>query len=194
MGRDQLTPFFRTPAQGRVLAAILFARPEERLTISEIGRRARVPSSSAHREVDRLERYGLVTSERFAQARVVRPNERSPYLGDLRSLVLKAYGPAAVLGELLAQLEGIEGAYVFGSWAARHAGETGPPPGDIDLLVVGNPDPAGLDAVLRDAEAVLAREVQPTVVSPSEWESADSSLLRTIKERPLVPLTTDSDA
>jgi predicted nucleotidyltransferase len=194
MGKDQLTPFFRTPAQGRVLAAILFARPEERLTISEIGRRARVPSSSAHREVDRLERYGLVTSERFAQARVVRPNERSPYLGDLRSLVLKAYGPAAVLGELLAQLEGIEGAYVFGSWAARHVGETGPPPGDIDLLVVGNPDPAGLDAVLRDAEAVLAREVQPTVVSPSEWESADSSLLRTIKERPLVPLATDSDA
>jgi predicted nucleotidyltransferase len=194
MGKDQLTPFFRTRAQGRVLAAILLARPEERLTVTEIGRRAQVPSSSAHREVDRLERYGLVTSERFAQARVVRPNERSPYLGDLRSLVLKAYGPAAVLGELLAQLEGVEGAYVFGSWAARLAGETGAPPGDIDLLVVGNPDPPGLDAVLQDAEAILGREVQPTVVSPSEWEAADSPLLRTIKERPLVPVATDSDA
>src|ERR671938_515232 len=102
MGRDELTPFFRTPSQGRVLAAVLLARPE-----------------------DRLERYGLVTSERFAQARVVRPNERSAYLGDLRSLVLKAYGPAVVLGELLAPLDGIEAAYVFGSWAARLAGETG---------------------------------------------------------------------
>jgi predicted nucleotidyltransferase len=193
MGRDQLTPFFRTPAQGRVLAAILLARPEERLTVTQIGRRAQVPSSSAHREVDRLERYGLVTSERFAQARVVRPNERSPYLGDLRSLVLKAYGPAAVLGQLLAPLKGIEAAFVFGSWAARLAGETGPPPGDIDLLVVGTPDPAGLDAVLQDAEATLGREVQPTVVSPSEWEAADSPLLRTIKERPLVPLA-GSDA
>jgi predicted nucleotidyltransferase len=193
MGRDQLMPFFRTPAQGRVLAAILLARPEERLTVTQIGRRAQVPSSSAHREVDRLERYGLVTSERFAQARVVRPNERSPYLGDLRSLVLKAYGPAAVLGQLLAPLKGIEAAFVFGSWAARLAGETGPPPGDIDLLVVGTPDPAGLDAVLQDAEATLGREVQPTVVSPSEWEAADSPLLRTIKERPLVPLA-GSDA
>jgi len=101
---------------------------------------------------------------------------------------------AAVLGGLLASLKGIEAAYVFGSWAARLAGETGPPPGDIDLLVVGNPDPAGLDAVVQEAEAALGREVQPTVVSPSEWESADSPLLRTIKGRPLVLLAPNSDA
>jgi hypothetical protein len=194
MGRDQLTPFFRTPAQGRVLAAVLLARPDERLTVTEIGRRAQVPSSTAHREVDRLERHGLVTSQRFAQARIVRPNELSPYLGDLRSLVLKAYGPTAVLSELLASLEGIEAAYIFGSWAARLAGNVGPPPDDIDLLVVGHPDSVGLDAALQEAEALVAREVQPTVVSPSEWKSADSPLLRTIKERPLVRLATGSDA
>jgi MarR family len=188
MGRDELTPLFRSPAQGRILAVVLLARPEERLTISEIGRRADVPSSTTHREVDRLERFGLVTSERFAQARVVRPNESNPYLGDLRSLVLKAYGPAAVLGELLAPLASIDAAYVFGSWAARLGGEAGPPPGDVDLLVVGTPDPAALDAAMQEAEGTLGREVQPTVVAPGEWESGQSPLLRTIKERPLVPL------
>jgi predicted nucleotidyltransferase len=134
-----------------------------------------------------------VTSERFAQARVVRPNEGNPYLADLRSLVLKAYGPAAVIGELLAPLADVEAAYVFGSWAARLAGEAGPPPGDVDLLVVGSPDPAALDAVVKEAEATLAREVQATVVSPSEWDSAQSPLLRTLKERPLVPLALGSD-
>jgi predicted nucleotidyltransferase len=193
MGRDELTPFFRSPAQGRILAVVLLARPEERLTITEIGRRARVPSSTAHREIDRLERFGLVTSQRFAQARVVRANEANPYLGDLRSLVLKAYGPAAVLGELLAPLADVEAAYVFGSWAARLAGEAGPPPEDVDLLVVGNPDPAALDAVMKEAEAMLAREVQATIVSPAEWDLAQSPLLRTIRERPLVPLAIDSD-
>jgi hypothetical protein len=193
MGRDELTPFFRSPAQGRILAVVLLARHEERLTITEIGRRARVPSSTAHREIDRLERFGLVTSQRFAQARVVRANEANPYLGDLRSLVLKAYGPAAVLGELLAPLADVEAAYVFGSWAARLAGEAGPPPEDVDLLVVGNPDPAALDAVMKEAEAMLAREVQATIVSPAEWDLAQSPLLRTIRERPLVPLAIDSD-
>jgi predicted nucleotidyltransferase len=194
MGRDELTPFFRSPAQGRILAVILLGRPEDQLTITEIGRRARVPSSTAHREVERLERYGLVTSQRFAQSRVVRPNERNPYLVDLRSLVMKAYGPAAILGELLARLTGVEAAYVFGSWAARLAGDPGPPPGDVDLLIVGNPDPNALDAAMQEAEAILSREVQPTVVSPSEWDSAQSPLLRTIKTRPLVPLAASTDA
>jgi predicted nucleotidyltransferase len=195
MGRsDQLTPLFRSPSQGRILAVLLLGRPEESLTISQIGRRARVPSSTAHREIDRLERHGLVTSERFAQTRLVRPNERNPYLDDLRSLVLKAYGPAAVLAELLSRVAGIEAAYVFGSWAARLAGDAGPPPGDVDLLIVGHPDPDALDAVVREAEAILGREVEPTVVSPSEWEAARSPLLRTIKKRPLVPVEPNRDA
>jgi predicted nucleotidyltransferase len=191
---DQLTPLFRSPSQGRILAALLLGGQEEPLTISEVGRRARVPSSTAHRELDRLERYGLVTSQRFAQTRLVRPNERNPYLEDLRSLVTKAYGPAAVLGKLLARVEGIEAAYVFGSWAARLAGEAGPPPGDVDLLVVGDLDVDALEAAVREAETTLGREVQPTVVSRSEWEAARSPLLRTIKKRPLAPVTpTDDD-
>jgi predicted nucleotidyltransferase len=192
--QDQLTPLFRSPAQGRILAVVLLARPDEPLTISEIGRRADVPSSTAHREVERLEQYGLVTSQRFAQSRVVRANDRNPYLDDLRSLVMKAYGPAAVLGELLGQLRGIETAYIFGSWAARLAGEAGPPPGDVDVLIIGTPDPEALDAAVREAEATLGREVQPTVASSSEWEAARSPLLRTIKKRPLVPISTTSDA
>jgi predicted nucleotidyltransferase len=172
---------------------LLLGRQDEPLTISEIGRRARVPSSTAHREVARLERYGLVTSERFAQTRLVRPNERNPYLDDLRSLVMKAYGPVAVLAELLAGVSGIDQAYVFGSWAARLEGQAGPPPDDVDLLVVGNPDFDALEAAAKEAEAALGREVQPTVVSPSEWEASQSPLLRTIKKRPLVAVTPTGD-
>ena len=194
MGReDQLTPLFRSPSQGRILAVLLLSQLEEPLTITEIGRRARVSSSTAHREIDRLERYGIVTSQRFAQTRLVRVDERNPYLEDLRSLVMKAYGPPALLGQLLGDVAGIEAAYVFGSWAARLAGERGPPPGDVDLLVVGHPDLDALEAAVREAEASLGREVQPTVASPAEWEAARSPLLRTIKKRPLVPVASSRD-
>jgi predicted nucleotidyltransferase len=190
---DQLTPLFRSPSQGRILAVLLLGQPEETLTITEIGRRARIPSSTAHREIDRLERYGILTSQRFAQTRLVRVDERNPYLEDLRSLVMKAYGPAAILGQLLGDVSGVEAAYVFGSWAARLAGDSGPPAGDVDLLVVGHPDPDGLDAAVREAEASLGREVQATVVSTAEWAAAESPLLRTIKKRPLVPVASSRD-
>ena len=194
MGRnDQLTPLFRSASQGRILAAILLGRPEEPLTVSEIARRAHVPSSTAHREVDRLEHYGLVTSQRFAQSRVVRPNERNSYIDDLRSLVLKAYGPSFVLGEALAAVAGVEAAYIFGSWAARLRGEPGPPPEDVDVLIVGDPNPAAVDETMQEAEATLGREVQATVVSPGEWRAASSPLLRTIMRRPLVPIVPVGD-
>jgi predicted nucleotidyltransferase len=60
---------------------------------------------------------------------------------DTRDLVTVVLGPAEVLSQELYGLKEISGAAVFGSWAARLAGEPGPSPADIDLLVVGRPRP-----------------------------------------------------
>jgi hypothetical protein len=38
--------------------------------------------------------------------------------------------------EELEGVEGIEKAYLFGSWAARYAGEAGRAPADLDVLVI----------------------------------------------------------
>jgi len=77
---------------------------------------------------------------------------------------------------------------IFGSWAARLSGEAGPPPGDIDVLVVG-------DTALRDevyaaaerAEARLGRPVNPVLRSVDAWRHAASDpLLDEIQRRPVV--------
>jgi hypothetical protein len=39
-------------------------------------------------------------------------------------------------------IPGVKQVVIFGSWAARYAGRAGPPPHDIDVLVVGKVDPA----------------------------------------------------
>jgi predicted nucleotidyltransferase len=118
----------------------------------------------------------------------VRPDEGNPYIDDLRSLVLKAYGPTFVIGDAVAAVAGVEAVYIFGSWAARLGGEPGPPPEDVDVLVVGEPDAAVVDAALQEAEARLGREVHATLVSPAEWRAGTSRLLRTIMRRPLVQI------
>ena len=48
-------------------------------------------------------------------------------MAPLRQLVTIALGPAAVLARGLADVPGIEAAFVFGSWARRALGEAGPP-------------------------------------------------------------------
>jgi predicted nucleotidyltransferase len=52
-------------------------------------------------------------------------------------LLLRPFGPRQVLAEELEGAEGIDGAYLFGSWAARYPEEVGRPPADLDVLVIG---------------------------------------------------------
>jgi predicted nucleotidyltransferase len=70
----------------------------------------------------------------------------------LTDLLTVTYGPLPVLTEELRTVPGIAKAYLYGSWAARYSGEPGPPPNDVDVLVVGDAD---ADALPRIAEKVL---------------------------------------
>ena len=67
-------------------------------------------------------------------------------------LLALTYGPAAILPELLARVDGVREAYIYGSWAARYRGEPGTEPRDVDVLVVGDADEDDLDDVARAAE------------------------------------------
>ena len=59
----------------------------------------------------------------------------------------------------------MEEAYIFGSWARRYEGELGPPPADIDVLIVGDADPEDACKGLQDLFDV---EVNSVVVSRLE--------------------------
>lgn len=58
-----------------------------------------------------------------------------------------------MLAEELEGVRGIEKAYLFGSWAARYAGEAGRPPADLDVLVIGSLNRDELDDAAQRAES-----------------------------------------
>jgi predicted nucleotidyltransferase len=183
-----LLPIFRSSGQAKLLAQ-LFALPEgEGVTLAALGRAAGLAPSRVHREVESLESAGLVRSERLGTARLVRPNVDSPYYPELRALLLKAFGPAAVLESLLRELPGVEEASLFGSWASRYLGEPGPAPSDIDLLVVGDVGPGDVYRACRQAEGVLGLPVSPTILSRQEWSDRVSDFVRAVHEGARVPL------
>lgn len=64
-------------------------------------------------------------------------------------MFLKAVGPVQVLSENLRRINGIEQAFIFGSWARRYHGETGVAPSDVDVFVVGDPEPNLVDEACR---------------------------------------------
>lgn len=95
----------------------------------------------------------------------------------------------------MAGIDGIDSAFIHGSWAARHEGEEGERPvGDIDLLVLGTPDRDQLYAAVSAAEDRLGRPVQITI-RPQDWLADGSGTFHaTVTERPMVAIIGPADA
>lgn len=176
-----LLPILRSQAQARLLTTLLLD-PEQTWTVSSLSRRADVSQPTATREVQRLERAGLVVVSGNRSARSISVDAGSPYYPELASLVLKAFGPGRVIADALAGVDGVEEAWLFGSWARRYLGEPGGSPVDIDLLVVGEPDLDALATETTRAGTTLGRPVGATVLSRAEWTDASTGFVRAVRD------------
>ena len=181
-------PLFRSEGQARLLTRLFlsFGRPDAPL--AEIARELALDPGGVAREADRLEQAGLIRSSRVGRQRHLRANTDSPYYQPLRDLLARAYGPPALIGRALGQLDGVAKALIYGSWAARYQNQPGPPPNDLDVLVVGNPQRRALVRTARELSAELGLEVDPHVVSLADYEEGPTGFLRAIKQGPLIEL------
>lgn len=188
-----LLPILRSQQQGEILA-LLLGDPGRELSLTEISRLTGAPHPSVYREVERAEQAGLVTTRKVGNTRLVRADASSPYFAGLAEVLTRAFGVPAVLAEELRPVSGIEQAYVYGSWAARHDGQPGRRPvGDIDVLVLGTPDRDHLYDALGVAERRLGRPVQATVRDADWLSSGSGSFHDTVTSRPMLKLAVGSD-
>lgn len=182
-----LLPLFRSDGQRRLLARIYLA-PDRPAPMSELARELAIDRGGLKREADRLERAGLIRSERVGRQRYLYPDESSAYFRDLYSLLVKAFGPAMLIAPELAAMDGIDAAYLYGSWAARYHGEVGLDPADIDVMVIGTPSRIAVAGAERRLTERLGREVNISISSREEWSAAESGFLQEVRQRPLVPI------
>jgi len=157
--------------------------------MSDLARELDAPVSTVAREIVRLEHAGLLTTRRIGRARLVASNDDNPATGPLRDLVMIAFGPQQVITEEFSDLDGVEELLIFGSWAARYRGEAGPPPGDVDVLVVGHPDRDAVYDAAERSSGRLGREVNSVVVKPEQWQEAVEPFLQEVQRRPTLVLT-----
>jgi predicted nucleotidyltransferase len=184
-----LLPILRSQQQGEILA-LLLGDPDLELSLTEIAARTSAPHASVHREIERAEQAGLVVTRKVGATRLVRANTISPYYAGLAEVLTRAFGVPAVLAGALHRVNGIAAAYLYGSWAARHEGQTGQRPvGDIDVLVLGEPDRDQLYAALSDAEDRLGRPVQATIRGADWLDTGSGAFHDTVTSRPLLRLT-----
>jgi AraC-like DNA-binding protein len=182
-----LMPIFRSQHQAALLAWLLL-HPEHEYTLTELAKRLDVPLTTLQREAQRLVRAGILQDRTLGRARLLRANLSNRAAVPLTQLLEVTFGPETVIGEEF-DLTNAEQVLIYGSWADRYHGTPGPPPNDVDVLVVGRLDRADVYDAADRAQVRLGMQVNPGVRTPDQWASDADSLIQQIKASPTVDVT-----
>jgi hypothetical protein len=130
----------------------------------------------------------------LGRSKLVRANVDNPYYEPLSRLALMSFGPPQVIREEFATITQIEQLFIFGSWAARYAGERGPAPHDVDVLVIGAPDRDEVYEAAGRAQERLGREVNTTIRKAEQWRDAQDGFIRQLRSSALMEIPLEDAA
>ncbi|MHC8412929.1 nucleotidyltransferase domain-containing protein [Pseudomonas sp. Hz4] len=155
-----------TVTQQKVLG-LLFGKTDQSFYANEIARWAQVGKGSLMRELDRLQRAGVLTMTRQGNQTHYQANPDCPIYAELLGIARKTFGIAEPLRQALQPFaEQVTWAFVYGSIAKDQANASS----DIDLMLIGE----GLHYSevmerLMPMEEQLGRTLNPTLYTPDDW-------------------------
>jgi DNA-binding transcriptional ArsR family regulator len=188
-----LLPVFRSRLQADILAALLL-NPEGEYSLTDLARRFDAPLSTVHGEVKRLTDAGLLRRRDVGRSALVQANTGNRLVEPLTELLFLSWGPLQVVADEFSGLAGAERVLIFGSWAARYLQRHGPPPHDLDVLVVGHPARGDVYDAADRAQERLGMPVNPVIRSADIWRDAADQLVQQIQSGPFVVVLEPGDA
>jgi predicted nucleotidyltransferase len=187
-----LLPVFRSQLQAEILAALLL-NPEREYGLTDLARRFDAPLSTVHGEVKRLTDAGLLRRRSVGRSAMVQANTSNRLVEPLAELLFLSWGPLQVVADEFSGLHGAERVLIFGSWAARYLQRPGPPPHDLDILVVGHPARGDVYDAADRAQQRLGMPVNPVIRSSEAWQQVADPLVQQIRSGPLVAVLVPDD-
>lgn len=169
----------------RAVLSLLYSHVDEAFYLRQIVRVAGVGLGAVQRELKLLSDAEII--QRIVRGHQVyyQANPQCPVFEELKALVIKTVGIAAIVQAALAPLaDRIRIAGIYGSIARseEHRGS------DVDLLVVGKVTFAEIVSALDQVQKTINREINPTVYPVDEFQSklsAGHHFLSTIVGKPM---------
>ncbi|VVC03949.1 Uncharacterised protein [Candidatus Burarchaeum australiense] len=149
----------------RKLLVLFLTNPDRKFYVREMARKTGEQTNAVRRELDKLERLGLVAKERTANLLYYRTDRRCPIYEELKHIIMKTEGIGTVLKQGLEGAEKVRFAFIYGSFASgeERAGS------DIDVMVVGGISPEELGPKIRTVERQIGREINQVVFPETEF-------------------------
>jgi len=174
------------------LLAKLLLDPDRSFYIRELSRELNIPYGMLYKEEKNLVSLGIVNEEKRGKVTIVSVNKNLPYFNELKNLMVKTVGLGDLLREAFSELEGVQYALIYGSFAAGDMSGLS----DVDLLVVGGVPEEKVLSVVGDVEMEVEREVNYILWSEKEFimkVKDKHHLLVDIASKPLIMIVGDED-
>lgn len=176
-----------------LILKILFTHPDREFYIQELGRALDKKPGVFQRDLNSLEKEGILESSYKANARYFKVNKKHPLYNELKSIVAKTVGVEATLKKVLSSVSGIKLAFIYGSFAGGKEVVFS----DIDLFIIGMPDENQLLKKIGKVEDELQREINYTYFPPVELEEKlakrDQFILNVMKGPKVMLVGKESD-
>ncbi|MBG0776959.1 MAG: winged helix-turn-helix transcriptional regulator [Desulfovibrionaceae bacterium] len=162
----------------------LFLNSQTRAYLRELATELKCSSGQISYELKQLSQARLLTKEKQGRQVFYKANEAHPLFPELRSMVMKALGMDRIIETVLENLGSLRLAMVIDDYAE------GKDHGLIDLVLVGDIDPAYLQTLVRSAENHIKRKIRTMTLTEDEYEGLKDNLT----SRPHLVLWGEKDA
>ncbi len=144
---------------------LFFTKPSEMYYVREITRATKEEINAVRRELERMSNYGLLKMEQRGNRSYYFLNTKYTYFQELQQMVAKSVG----LGRKLRRLQKKLGTISFTMFSAKFVQGKKPRQDEVDVLIIGDLVLPELQALIKEEETVIGREINYAVFSEDEF-------------------------
>jgi hypothetical protein len=145
---------------------LFFIDTDEMYYVREITRKINEEINAVRRELDKMLGYGLLRSEQRGNRLYYYLNKRYFYFQELQQMVIKGTG----LGKKIIKLRRKLGTLELVMFSGRFVRRLAPRQNEIDVLVIGEVVLPELEALIKQEEEKLDREIRVAVFEKKEFD------------------------
>ena len=145
---------------------LFFTNPDEMYYVRQITRRINEEINAVRRELDKMLGYGLLRSEQRGNRLYYYLNKRYLYFQEIQQMVVKSTG----LGKKIKKLRRKLGTLEFVMFSGRFVRRLAPRQNEVDVLVIGEVVLPELEALIKQEEEKLDREIRVAVFEKKEFD------------------------
>ncbi|MCC6711483.1 MAG: hypothetical protein IT416_04005 [Candidatus Pacebacteria bacterium] len=160
-----LTDFIISRVRVRMLT-LFFNNPEEMYYVREITRSIKEEINAVRRELDKMLGSGILKSEQRGNRLYYFLNKKYLYYQELQQMVVKSTGVGKKIRRLRRKLGQVE----FVMFSGRFTRGLKPANDEVEVLVIGDVVLPELQAIMKEEEAKLGREINYAVFDAQEFE------------------------